>query len=107
MYKEMSVIQVNRRWTRIELLDKTGHGQGGGEAQGVADHKYIHLCILHREGVLHDKDGGLVLTGNYVDDKLDGIAHILSGSDGSFLEVNHGFKEKDMGSMLLFKKHFC
>ena len=28
-----------------------------------------------------------MLTGTYVDDRLHGIAHILSGSDGSFLEV--------------------
>ena len=30
-----------------------------------------------------------MLTGSYVDDKLHGIAHIISGSDGSFLEVRN------------------
>ena len=52
---------------------------------------HIFYFLHFREGILHDKDGGLVLTGTYVDDKLHGIAHIISGSDGSFLEVRLSF----------------
>ena len=52
---------------------------------------HIFYFLHFREGILHDKDGGLVLTGTYVDDKLHGIAHIISGSVGSFLEVRLSF----------------
>lgn len=45
------------------------------------------ILSIIRSASLYDRDGDIVLSGNYIDDQLNGIVQIKSSSDGSVLEV--------------------